>query len=236
MKTNSERIRRLMAYIVTPLIFMIIGYIIVAIVFSPFFDVIHAAGSMVINPNPEGSNFGQIYLLSTFDEDAADYVDEDEDGVIHVSQIVFPYYGDHYAEIRNRRIGLLAPVYFGDSYEILRVGVGHNLHSRLPGFGGTILMAGHNTHHFLPLQDIEIGDVIELQTNYGHFEYEIFDIDLFHRDTAARYIDFDQMDIEMLIIYTCYPFNSNTIGRAEYRLFVFAEKISGPVVDILARE
>jgi len=234
MKTSGSKIKRLMAYVFTPLISTIIGYAIVAIIFSPFFGVIYAIGDLVIIN--DGSNFGYTDLDSIFDENAAEYVVEDEDGIVHISEVTIPSYGEHYAEIRNRRIGLQAPIYFGDSYEILRYGVGHNLNSRLPGFGGTLLMAGHNTSHFLPLQDIEIGDILNLQTNYGFFEYEVFDINLFHRDVAANYVDFAQMDMEMLIIYTCYPFNSNTIGRAVYRMFVFAEKISGPVIDILVQE
>ena len=233
MKKTSGKIGRLMAYIFTPLIFMIIGYSFTALIFSPFFEVIHAAGTLIITR--DGPNFDPVELHSIFDEDAPAQ-DNQTEGEVHVTEIELPFFGAHYAEIRNRRIGLTAPVYFGDSYDILRVGVGHNIGSQLPGFGGTILMAGHNTTHFLPLQDIENGDIIELQTNYGHFEYEVIEIELFHRDVAEDAIDFGQTEIELLLIYTCYPFNSNSIGTTQYRLFVFAEKISGPTVDILARE
>ena len=218
-----------MAYIFTPLIFMIIGYIIAAIIFSPFLDVIHAAGSLVISR--DGPTFSRE-LYSIFDEEAAD--DEILEGVIHVSEIAIPHFGNHYAEIRSRRIGLLAPVFFGDSYEILRYGVGHNFGSLLPGFGGTILLAAHNTTYFSSFQDIEVGDIVELQTNYGHFEYEVVDIEIFHIDYAEDAFDLGQSDKELLVMYTCYPLD--VIALTNYRMFVFAEKISGPVIDILARE
>jgi sortase A len=226
MKT-SGKIKRLMAYILTPLIFMIIGYAIAAFIFSPFIDIIHAAGSLVISR--DGPDFSGLEFESVFDEDAADVIEED--GVIHISEIEMPVYGQHYAEIRNRRIGLEAPVHFGDSYEILRFGVGHNFWTDLPGFGGMTLLAGHNTTHFLPFQDIVIGDVIELQTNYGHFEYEVTTIELIHHvDDAEVAFELGESEIEMLIMYTCYPFDA--IGLTPYRLFVYAEKISGPVVDM----
>ena len=228
MKT-SGKIKRLMAYIFTPLIFMIIGYIIAAIIFSPFLDVIYAAGSLVISR--DGPTFS-LELHSIFDEEAAD--DGATEGLIHISEIGIPHYGNHYAEIRNRRIGLLAPVYFGDDYEILRFGVGHYFGSFLPGFGGTILLAGHNTTHFLPFQDMVIEDVVELRTNYGHFEYEVIDIEVFHIDNAESAFDLGQTDRELLVMYTCYPFD--VIGLTDYRMFVFAEKISGPEIDIMAQE
>jgi len=228
-----------MAYIFTPLVFVIIGYAIAALIFSPFFEFIHAAGNLLIGP--ERPDFAPLELQSVFDEEAADEmaeiteeIDEDGDVVIHISEITFPHYGQHYAELRNRRIGLQAPVYYGDNYEILRVGVGHNISSLLPGFGGTMLLAGHNTSDFLPFQDIIIGDVVEFQTNYGHFEYEVVHMEVFHRDEAASHVDFGQTEIELLVMYTCYPFD--VIGRTPYRLFVFAEKISGPEIDIYARE
>ena len=224
---ESGKIRRLMAYIFTPLIFMIIGYAIAAIIFSPFLDIVHAVGGLLISP--DGPNF-TLELQSIFDEDAAD----EELGIIHISDITIPYYGQHYAELRNRRIGLKAPVYFGDNYEILRFGVGHHYNSSLPGFGGTLLLAGHNTSDFLPFQDIIIGDVVEFQTNYGHFEYEIIDIEIFHMDVAEETVDLEQTDVELLLMYTCYPFD--VIGRSPYRMFVFAEKISGPVVDTTVQE
>jgi sortase A len=227
MKT-SAKIKRLMAYILTPLIFMIIGYAIAAYIFSPFIDIIHAASSFIITR--DGPDFSGLEFEPLFDEEAADNVVE-EDGVVHISEIDFPFYGQHYAEIRNRRIGLEAPIYFGDSYEILRFGVGHSVWTSLPGFGEMVLLAGHNTTHFLPFQDIVIGDVVEIQTNYGHFEYEVTIVEIFHRDSAAEEaFELEESDVEMLVMYTCYPFDA--IGLTPYRLFVYAEKISGPVVDI----
>jgi len=220
-----------MAYIITPLIFMIIGYAIAAIIFSPFFEVIYAAGSLVTSR--DGPDF-TIGLYAGFDEEIAD--DGETEGEMHISEITTPRHGVHFAEIRNRRIGLQAPVYFGDDYEILRYGVGQFIGSVWPGFGGTILLAGHNTHHFLPLKDIEIGDVVDLRTNYAQFEYEVVHIEIFHRDVADEAFDLGQTEIELLVMYTCYPFNVNNIGNAQYRMFVYAEKISGPEIDIMARE
>jgi sortase A len=213
-----------MAYIFTPLIFMIVGYAIAALIFSPYAEIIHAAGQFIIIDDVP--DFSGLDLTDSIFDDAADV---EEDGVIHISEIDFPIEGQHYAKIRNRRIGLEAPVYFGDSYEILRFGVGHSFVTDFPGFGGMTLLAGHNTTHFLPFQDIETGDVIEITTNYGLYEYEVTIVETFHRENAQAAFELGASEQEMLIMYTCYPFD--TIGLSPYRLFVFAQKISGPVVQ-----
>jgi len=223
----ERKTKRLMAYIFTPLIFVIVGYMITAIVLSPFWDVIHAANTLLISSSE--SSFS-VELNSIFDENVV----VENEGEIHISEIDIPHYGTHYAEIRSNRIGLLAPVYYGDSYEILRFGVGHNSGSFFPGFGGTILMSAHNTSHFLPLKDIEDGDIVEIQTNYGQFKYEVVDVRVVHSSEALNYFDFGQTDQELLVIYTCYPFGG-IVGITPFRLFVFGEKISGPAVDFMAR-
>ena len=224
-----------MAYIVMPLIFMIMGYGIVALIFSPHFDTIYAAGNLLIVDDRSIIAQG-IELRSVFDEDAA-YITAaaiDDYNTLHISDIDMPNYGDHYAELRNRRIGLAAPVFLGDDYEILRYGVGHYFGSWLPGFGGTILLSGHNYLHFHPLQHFEIDDIVQLQTNYGLYEYLVVDIDIFTVSAAEEMLDLGQMEQEILLLYTCYPFDA--IQVPEYRIFIFAEKISGPVIDFMAQE
>lgn len=211
-------VKKLMAYIYMPLIFMIIGYFLIALALSPFYDIVYAAGNLVITS--DRPDFSQE-LASVFEGDSAN-TDADS---IDISTVEIPSFGTHYAEIRSNRIGLMAPVYYGDSYEILRSGVGHNIGSFLPGFGGTILLAGHNTTHFLPLQDIEIGEAVELRTNYGHYKYEVTDIRVLHKDDTSAF-DLAQTEKELLVMYTCYPLDE--IGMTDERMFVYAEKISGP--------
>ena len=57
----------------------------------------------------------------------------------------YPEYGTQYATIEIPRIGANLPVYFGDTLEILKKGVGHSSGSYFPGEGGSILYMGHNS-------------------------------------------------------------------------------------------
>ena len=57
----------------------------------------------------------------------------------------YPQYGTKYATIEIPRIDVNLPVYFGDTLEILKKGVGHSSGSYFPGEGGSILYMGHNS-------------------------------------------------------------------------------------------
>ncbi len=218
----KSRTKRLMAYICMPLIFMITGYSLMALALSPFYDVVYAAANLVIAS--DRPDFSQE-LTSVFEGGDTNPTSVD------ISEIDIPSFGTHYAEINSSRIGLTAPVYWGDSYEIMRHGVGHFIGSFLPGFGGTMLMSAHNTTHFLPLQDIELGDLVEIRTNYGRFEYEVTDIQVLRYDDPSAF-DLAQTEKELLVMYTCYPFGGigGITGISPERLFVYAEKVSGPTV------
>src|SRR5699024_2719623 len=53
-------------------------------------------------------------------------------------------YGIQYATIKIPRINVDLPVYFGDTLEVLKKGVGHSSGSYFPGEGGSIIYMGHN--------------------------------------------------------------------------------------------
>ena len=56
----------------------------------------------------------------------------------------YPEYGTKYATIEIPKIDVDLPVYFGDTLEILKKGVGHSSGSYFPGEGGSIIYMGHN--------------------------------------------------------------------------------------------
>ena len=215
----KKQIKRVAAFFVMPLTFMIVGYGFAMIAIAPFYDMGVAISRLLI-----------MDQRPVFSQERVSILDEDfvfeEVTELSVSDIELPRHGTHFAHLRNTRIGLSAPVYWGDSYEILRHGVGNFMGSFLPGFKGTTLLAGHNTTHFLPLQDVEVGDVFELTTNYARFEYKVTDLRILnHRDRTA--IDLGQQDQDTLVMYTCYPFDQ-IVGIPTLRLFVYAERITGP--------
>ena len=215
----KKQVKRVAAFILMPFTFMIIGYGFAMIAIAPFYDMAVAISGLLFMD--EVPVFAQAHS-SIFDEDF-EFMEVTE---LSILDIELPRHGMQFAQVRNARIGLSVPVYWGDNYEILRRGVGNSMGSFLPGFKGTTLLAGHNTTHFLPLQDVEVGDIIEFTTNYARFEYQVTELRILdRRDPTA--IDLAQQEEDILVMYTCYPFNQ-IVGIPRLRLFVYAERVSGP--------
>ena len=132
----------------------------------------------------------------------------------------YPEYGTQYATIEIPRIDVNLPVYYGDTLQILKNGVGHSSGSYFPGEGGSIVYMGHNSKKvFRRFSELEIGDQIKVTTNYGEFNYKIYDMQLI-KETETDKLPI-QKEKEILMVYTCYPFNN--IGYATQRYVVYAE-------------
>ncbi len=134
----------------------------------------------------------------------------------------YPYYGDKYGNVKIESIDLDLPLFYGDSLDILKNGIGHSQNSYFPGEGGSILCMGHNFKGMLrDFSKLNIGDIIKVTTEYGEFSYKIYDMRILNET------DVDQAPIqkekEIFMIYTCYPFNN--IGYAYQRYMVYAELI-----------
>ena len=132
----------------------------------------------------------------------------------------YPEYGTQYATIEIPRINVNLPVYFGDTLEVLKKGVGHSSGSYFPGEGGSIIYMGHNSKNmFRRFSELQLGDEIKVTTTYGEYTYKIYDMQLINEK------DVDKLPIqkekEILMVYTCYPFNN--IGYATQRYVVYAE-------------
>ena len=132
----------------------------------------------------------------------------------------YPEYGTQYATIEIPRINVNLPVYFGDTLEVLKKGVGHSSGSYFPGEGGSIIYMGHNSKNmFRRFSELQLGDELKVTTSYGEYTYKIYDMQL------IKETDIDKLPIqkekEILMVYTCYPFNN--IGYATQRYVVYAE-------------
>ena len=132
----------------------------------------------------------------------------------------YPEYGTQYATIEIPKIDVNLPVYFGDTLEILKKGVGHSSGSYFPGEGGSILYMGHNSKKvFRRFSELQIGDEIKVTTTYGEYNYKIYDMQLIN-ETELEKVPI-QKDEEILMVYTCYPFNN--VGYATQRYVVYAK-------------
>ena len=134
----------------------------------------------------------------------------------------YPAYGAQYATIEIPKIDVNLPVFFGDSLEILKNGVGHSSGSYFPGEGGSIIYMGHNSKNiFRRFGELQIGDEITVKADYGEFKYEIYDMQIVE-ETETEKLPI-QEDEEKLMVYTCYPFNN--IGYATQRYVVYANLV-----------
>lgn len=135
----------------------------------------------------------------------------------------YPSYGSEYATIKIESIDVDLPVFFGDSLEILKDGVGHSDGSYFPGEGGSIVYAAHNYEGFFrSFSELEIGDEIEIEATYGTYKYEIYDMKVIN-ETDLHMVPI-QREEEKLMVFTCYPFNN--IGYTTQRYIVYANPIN----------
>lgn len=144
-------------------------------------------------------------------------INEEEKKLTH-----YPYYGEQYGRVKIESIGVDLPLFYGDSLAILKNGIGHSQISYFPGEGGSILCMGHNFKTMLRnFSELQLGDIIQVTTEYGEFNYRIYDMRILNET------DVDQAPIqkekEIFMIYTCYPFNN--IGYATQRYMVYSELI-----------
>lgn len=177
---------------------------------------------------------GGIYLLygqkvketfSLVNKVSIDLENKEETGETSINSedkklINYPEYGTQYATIEIPKIDVNLPVYLGDTLEVLKKGVGHSSGSYFPGEGGSIVYMGHNSRKvFRRFSELQKGNEIKITTSYGEYKYKIYDMQLI-KETELDKLPI-QKDKEILMIYTCYPFNN--VGYATQRYVVYAE-------------
>lgn len=211
------------AYFFMPISFAVIVCILLVIALSPVRETVLAAANLFVTDD------GPVFdtdLHSIYDPDSNE-AEKNENGFIKVEDINMPASGTCYGKLSCSEINLDAPVYWGDSAEILRAGVGQHISTFLPGFGRLIIIAGHNSTYFKPLQNIGIGDVINFDTNYCNYEYKVTDVAVMDEKALNdKFLENMGTEEEKLYLYTCYPFTPH-VGRRTDRFLVTAERVSG---------
>ena len=210
----SKKNKRLATYIGIPLLFMILGYVVLYIAGAPVITVISSHAKMIITK-------GAPSYPNEYDPEMSKLVMNNK-STMDVSEIQVPALETHYGNISCERIGLEAPIYYGDSDVVYGNGVGQYTASGLPGEGKPILIGGHDSTYFASLEQIEAGDLVYITTNYGQFEYKVTSTKVADAMDTTAY-DLSQTK-EQLILYTCYPFGQ-LIGDRSDRYFVYCDKI-----------
>lgn len=129
--------------------------------------------------------------------------------------------GSLYGKITCSEKELYAPLYYGDTEEILAKGAGTYEGYGIPGEGKTILTGGHDVTYYRPLEDLEAGDIITVTTYWGTYQYRVTEKRIAKVSDISAYPLEEQ---EKLILYTCYPFGEETKERTE-RCFVYAVRL-----------
>lgn len=135
-------------------------------------------------------------------------------------QVPFYYQGEQFGTIHISSVDIDVNVYQGDAEDELRLGAGHYIASMFPGQNGNIVVASHRTTYFRNFENLKTGDLVEFETTYGHFTYEVREIKILDKDF---YAPAKPTDKEQLTLYTCYPFTY--IGNAPSRFFVLCDLI-----------
>lgn len=216
-------LKRLMAFLGMPLIFVVLGYLLLYFIAAPVIAPVSAVADMII-----GSSVPIFDVEHTTDEVVNLVEIGDSQSVVSCDDIVFPNDGDIYGHLSIPGTGVDCDVIYGDSNKNMRKGAGQYNASKLPGFGSTTLLCAHVTTHFKGLQYVKEGDIIYFNTTYGAYEYKVNKIEIVEAKKAHKLIDLRATN-DNLILYTCYPFHA--VAFRSQRYFVFAEKVSGPTVQ-----
>ncbi len=112
----------------------------------------------------------------------------------------------------------------GSSGRTLAFGPGHMSNTPLPGEGGNSVIGGHRDTHFRFLQDVKVGDILEVETADNQLlRYEVFARSIVdHNDTEQV---LNQEGIEELTLVTCYPFDAIAAG-GPLRFVIEARRLS----------
>lgn len=167
----------------------------------------------------------QVKLSEQYVTKAIAAIDGDVN-IIKRSQVKYPSVGEAYAVIHNEERDFSKDLYFGDTDAILDIAIGQYTNSGISGEGKPLLVAGHNGTHFKQLRYFEKGDHVQIDTSYGNYTYEVYDMEtMLASDFDSTILDQKE---EILIMYCCYPFDSLS---TDTRYFVYAKKISGSVIE-----
>lgn len=131
-------------------------------------------------------------------------------------------FGAQYGSLWVENTSIQCALLYGDNEAQFSRGAGTSAAGKLPGDGGTVLIASHTGTYFADLGSAAVGSLIHLDTDWGNYTYRVTDARVVEEtDIAACRLD---APYENCILYTCYPFGQLT--PTPHRWFVFAEFVN----------
>jgi sortase A len=132
-----------------------------------------------------------------------------------------PNKGDVFGKISIPKLKQEFPILHGSDQKELAKGVGHFIGSVLPGEPDNTVLAGHRDTVFRKLGQIEMGDLINIETSAGKFTYRITKQRIVDQDDRTVIVPYDHA---VLTLVTCYPFDY--IGAAPQRYILIGELVT----------
>lgn len=209
----------LIKYVTVPILFAVLGTAIVwSILYFTVGDVFAYADMLILDTSlysNDGFDF-ETSIMGSFD------VVHEADDKIYIEDIEFPKRGSVYGQIEIESVGINCPLIYGDDDEYLKKGACQSTASYIVGYGGTTIIAGHNTRHFISLPQVKAGDIIKIKTYYGTYLYRVTGSEvLSHLDSSAYDL---KSETENVVLYTCF-YENTVLGNVKKRLFVYGEYI-----------
>ncbi|MEE1219694.1 MAG: class D sortase [Ruminococcus sp.] len=231
-KNNRHRHKKFdgKSFIILPIMFLFGIYIVLYIALVPSLSPIIDSASLFFSSNQKDYSTEYKNIFEPVSDDSTSQTNEQE--YINIEDVQYPKYGEQFGELIIEDCGVDTKLFFGDDNVPLRYGVGIYNGSFIPGYGKTILVAGHNNTYFNGLKHAKAGQIVTIRTSYGNYKYEITKAEV-KKSTDSSAYDLSA-DEENLIMYTCYPFDE--LGLTINRYFVYAKFVSGPIIETSEQE
>lgn len=121
------------------------------------------------------------------------------------------------AVLRIPGIKLEVPVGYGTDESVLRRGAGLVEGTAAPGTRGNVAIAGHRDTFFRGLENVAVGDLVELETFDRRLTYRIATLSVVEPTDVHVLADSGESELTLV---TCYPFYF--VGNAPQRFIVRA--------------
>ena len=135
---------------------------------------------------------------------------------------VYPVEGDSIGTLTIPILEKEIPILQGTGNKELKKGAGHFLQSVLPGEADNCVISGHRETVFRKLGELQLGDLLIVETTAGVFTYAVTGTRIVEADDRTVIIPIDHA---VLTLTTCYPFD--TPGYYPQRYIVSADLATG---------
>ena len=142
---------------------------------------------------------------------------DDEIDASEVAKDFNPANGENVGILHIPKLNADLPIIEGTHEDELAKGVGHYSGTAYPLQNDQIVLSGHRDTVFRSMGELEIGDTLTLQLEYGDFTYEITETKIVDADDRTIIVPHDE---EVLTLTTCYPFSF--VGSAPDRYIIYA--------------